>query len=465
MKRSLLVPMLLILLNGLLPLQEKLSALTLDQCIEQAKANNKDLLSAKEDIYMADALYYDVRGSLLPQLSLVGGYQLKTTWLPDSAIPGKMDFMSSLDNSASGNDSTLAGILTGFANGLIPEQKQREGSIATQLKFDQILFSGGRLINGIKAVGRYRSIQGLRYKLLEQDLVLNTTNLFYQTLLAKKVYEVQTEALTIANRHFNRVELLNTEGQVSEFDMLRAKLEVAKLKPQVLQAKNQYDLAMAAFRNQIGVTDTTLTLDGDFILPDAVTEDLETAQTNAEKQRIEPKLSAINTEINQIKYNAARQNYLPNIMLSADYSIFTAADEYSIEGDDFGKAFNIGIGFQLPLFTGLSNTSKQAYARHELSQSKLQEQNYNNLIQLEVKQAHQSLQNALENYSVQLENIKLAERSMQLAQVRFENQVGIQLEVFDAQIMLNSVKLSYYNSIFEVISANQKLKKAMGFTL
>jgi outer membrane protein TolC len=441
------------------------SALTLEQCLEQAKSHNKDLLAAKEDIYMADALYYDVRGSLLPQLSLVGGYQLKTTWLPDSATPSKMNFIPYLSDTASGNDSTLAGILTTFANSMIPESPLKEGSLATQLKFDQILFSGGRLINGIKAVGRYRSIQGLRYNLLEQELITKTTDMFYQTLLAQKVVDIQTEALSIANRHLNRVELLNTEGQVSEFDLLRAKLEVAKLKPQLLQAQNQYELAMAAFRKQIGVTDRQTTLDGEFLLPTVISEDLQTAFDNAQKQRIELRLSAINTEINQIKFNAAKQNYLPNIMLSADYSLFTKADGYGIEAADFGSAFNVGVGFQIPLFTGFSNTSKRAYAQHELSQSQVQETNYAELIQLEVKQAHQSLQNALENYNVQLENIKLAERSMQLAQVRFENQVGIQLEVFDAQIMLASVKLSYYNSIFEVISANQKLKKAMGFTL
>lgn len=459
MKRSIMMLMLLLVAAV------NVSALTLEQCLQQAKSHNKDLLAAKEDIYMADALYYDVRGSLLPQLSLVGGYQLKTTWLPDSAIPSKMNFTSYLSDTASGNDSTLAGILTGFANGMIPEPTLKEGSLATQLKFDQILFSGGRLINGIKAVGRYRSIQGLRYNLLEQELITKTTDMFYQTLLAQKVVDIQTEALTIANRHLNRVELLNTEGQVSEFDLLRAKLEVAKLKPQLLQAQNQYELAMAAFRKQIGVTDSKTTLDGDFILPVVVSDDLQTAFDHAQKQRIELHLSAINTEINQIKYNAAKQNYLPNIMLSADYSLFTKADGYGIEAADFGSAFNVGVGFQIPLFTGFSNTSKRAYAQHELSQSQVQETNYAEMIQLEVKQAHQSLQNAIENYNVQLENIKLAERSMQLAQVRFENQVGIQLEVFDAQIMLASVKLSYYNSIFEVISANQKLKKAMGFAL
>ncbi len=441
------------------------SALTLTQCLDLAKQNNKDLLSAKEDIVIADELYYDVRGMLLPQVSLQGGYSLNTTWLPDSAVPAKMDFMSSLDNNATHNDSTLAGIITGFANSMIPESTLKEGSIAAQLKLEQILFSGGKLINGIHAVNRYRSIQKLRYKLLEQDVIAKTTDMFYQTILAQKVYGIQQEALDIATRHLNRVELLNREGQVSEFDMLRARLEVAKLKPNVVSARNMSDLALSAFKKQIGSLNQDVTLEGEFVLPETLKEDLTSAQTLAVTQRTELQLTAINTEIMKIKYNAERGNYLPNVALTAGYSLYTKADNYAIEGNDFGTAFSAGIGFSIPIFTGLSNTAKRSYAKHGFYQAQIKETDTKELISLEVKQNWQNLQNALENYNVQLENIKLAERSLQLAQVRFENQVGIQLEVFDAQITLNSVKLSYYNSIYDVISANQKLKKAMGFTL
>jgi outer membrane protein TolC len=464
----------IILLLFMLLAAISVSALNLEECIKLAMSNNKDLLAAQEDKAMADELYYDVRGNLLPQISLQGGYQLKTTWLPNSAVPGKMDFMPALSSGASADDSTLAGILTGFANNMIPGSPQKEGSLAAQIQLNQILFSGGRLINGITAVARYRSIQLLQILLIKQELYKKTMDMFYQTILAKKVWEIQQEGLVTANRHLSRVQILNTEGQVSEFDLLRAQLEVVKLKPEVVSAKNNYELALAALKKHIGTTDEAFTADGDFILPaqseyfdlaqpDSLMIDLHTAQANAATRRLELKLAAINSEIQGIRYRAEKGNYLPNVMLTADYSLFTAADEYAIEGDDFGSAFNVGIGFSIPLFTGFSNTAKRSYARHGWMQAQIKETDASEWINLEVKQTYQNLETALENYRVQLENIRLAERSLQLAQVRFENQVGIQLEVFDAQIMLSSVKLSYYNSIYEVISANHNLKKAMGF--
>lgn len=439
--------------------------ISLDESISQAKSNNKELLMAQEDVYKAEQTYKDVKGSLLPQLSLQGAYSLSTTHLPDSALPSPAGFSGGLDATATDNDHYLSAVLENVVNSMIPSSPMKEGSFALQMKMDQVLFLGGKLINGIRAVDRFRSVQKLRYNLTEQDVALQTTEIFYQCLLAKKLWEVQQDGLRLANKHLERVELFSGEGQVSEFDVLRARLEVAKLQPQVLAAENQYNLALSAFRKQIGTDDITVVPEGEFVLPEDYTISLDEAITRGLANRIELELADINTQIMQIKYNAEKGNYLPNIALNADYSLFTAADDYGIEGKDFGYKYGVGIGFQIPLFTGFSNTSKRNYAKHDHIQAKLKQRDAEELITLQITQNHQNLQNAKENYDVQTQNIRLAERSLELAQVRYDNQVGIQLEVFDAQIMLQAIKLQYYQSIYQIISADRNLKKSIGISL
>jgi outer membrane protein TolC len=442
-----------------------LMAISLEESITHAKQNNKELLMAMEDVYKADQTYKDVRGNLLPQLSLQGAYNLSATNLPKSALPSPVSFSGGLDAAATDNDEYLAAVIEGVVNSMIPSSPVKEGSLAMQLKLDQVLFLGGKLINGIRAVDRFRSIQRLRYELAEQDVILQTTELFYQCMLAKKLWEVQRDGLALANKHAQRVELFSTEGQVSEFDVLRARLEVAKLQPQVLAAENQYNLAVAAFRKQIGVEDESIVPEGEFVLPEEFDISLEDATTQGLAHRTELELADINTQIMQIRYNAEKGNYLPNVALSADYSLFTAADEYAIQRDDFGSKYGIGIGFQIPLFSGLSNSSKRSYAKHDHQQARLKQRDAEELITLQIKQNHQKLEHSRHNYEVQTQNIKLAERSLELAQVRYDNQVGIQLEVFDAQIMLQAIKLQYYQSIYEIISADRNLKKSIGIRL
>jgi outer membrane protein TolC len=442
-----------------------LSGISLSESLELAQQNNKALLMAREDIFKADQTYYDVRGNLLPQLTLQSGYQLSTTYLPDSSLPPASDISSGLDSLATDNDHYLGGALDYIVNSMVPSSPIKEGSLGVQLQFQQVLFLGGKLINGIRAVDRYRSIQRLRYDLVEQDVVLTTTELFYQCLLAGKLLQVQEEGLQTARLHLNRVEAFQTEGQVSEFDLLRARLEVAKLEPQVLQARNTYQLACAAFRKQIGSDDESVVPEGEFILPAAFEISLEDALAQGVENRIELELADINTQVMQIKYNAEKGNYLPNVALQANAALYTAADSYGIEADDFGTSYSIGIGIQIPLFTGFSNTAKRNLAKHDYLQSRLMQQDYEEMIRLQIRQDYQKLQYALDNYRVQTENIRLAERSLQLAQVRYDNQVGIQLEVFDAQTMLSAIKLQYFQAVYEVVSAQRNLQKSIGMKL
>ena len=443
-----------------------LAGITLQESLEMAKQNNRNLLMAKEDQYKANETYRQVWGMLYPQFSLQGGYTLSSTGIPKSSQGSKVDFSSALDgNTASYNDYVLANIVSGVVNGMIPSSPIEEGSLAAQLKMDQILFSGGKIFNGISAADRYRTMQKLNYSVSEQEVILQTTNMFYQTLLAAKVVEIQREGLETARRHLARVELFSQEGQVSEFDVLRARLEVAKLEPDVLAAENQYDLALTAFRRQIGTSDTGIIPEGDFVTPPKRDISLEQATRLGLQNRQDLELVNLATQLKEIQLKAEQGNYLPNVALTASGSLFTAADEFMIEADDFGTSISVGIGFQMPLFTGFQNRSKINYARHDLNKAKLQLRDTQELVELQIRQLHQKLQHAWENYEVQKQNIQLAERNLQLAQIRYENNVGIQLEVFDAQIMLSSIKLQYFSAIYEVISAEREFTKSIGESL
>ncbi len=444
-----------------------LGAITLDESIELARKNNKNLLMTAEEVSKAEAQYKDVRGSLLPQFSLQGQYGLSKTYLPDSATGALPSVSNMLDDEPSANDADylIGGTLDGIMGSMMPSSPQDEGSVALQVKMDQVVFLGGKLINGIKGAARYRSIQKLNYQVQEQGVILSTTELFYQVLLSEKVVQIQRDGLETARRHLVRVELLGGEGQVSEFDVLRARLEVAKLEPDVLAAENTYSLAMSAFKQQIGYEGEDIELEGGFALPSIAQMSLSEAQALGQENRTELALLDIATEIQRIRYNAERGNYLPNVALSASAALFTAADEYAIQRDDFGTQYSVGIGFSLPIFTGFSNASKISYAKHDLSKARLQQRDTQELIALDIKQSYQKLQHALENYAVQEQNIRMATRNLELAQIRFENQVGIQLEVFDAQIMLSSIRLQYYSAIYDVIISERTLTKAIGKNL
>ncbi len=440
-------------------------AITLEQSIELARQNNNSLLIAKEEVLKAEQDYYDVRGNLFPHLSLSGGYQLNRTYLPDSSLPAPIDFTAGLDSLAGYNDYYLAGSLSEVVNSMIPASPMDEGSLAFSAQLDQVLYSGGKLLYVIKMTQLNRSIKDLNHEMTEQDVILNTTRLFYSCLLAQKLVEVQTAALSTAQLHLNQVESFANEGLASEFDLLQARLEVAKLEPQIVQAENSYELALAAFHKEIGASNPTLVPEGAFVLPPELDITLEESLRQGLENRPELEMADIGSRIAELQYKNAKANYLPNLGFQASASLYTAADGFGIEKDDFGTNYSVGIGLSVPLFTGFSNSAKTGSARHAYRSAQLQQKEYEQLIRLEITQNYNRLRHALENYDVQTQNIQMAERNLQLAQVRYQNQVGIQLEVFDAQTTLAAIRLQYFQAINEVISAQRELQRSIGIKL
>ena len=205
-------------------------SISLDESISLAKQNNKDLLSSKEDLQKAEQTYYQVRANIYPQLNVVGAYSLNKTYLPDSAIVPPIDLSLGLDpDTASPNDYYLANVMSAALNSLVPSSPMEEGSMALSLQMQQVLFTGGKLNYGIKTADIYRNIQQLNYQLKEQDIILKTTQMFYSCLLADKLVNVQEAALETARHHLAQVEAFAKEGLVSDFDVMRARLEVLNL--------------------------------------------------------------------------------------------------------------------------------------------------------------------------------------------------------------------------------------------
>ena len=450
-----------------------LSSLTLEESIELAKQNNKELQKAREEVGKYKQEYNNVRGNLFPQISLSGGYQYKKTFLPDSAIPPAMSLVGMLSTSddfsgaGSSNDSLLidndmiiAGYLDGSLGAFIPEQEQTEYSAFGQVKLDQVLFLGGKLINGINIAGKLYHLQEKKYFLTEQEIIFATVQMYYMTILADHVAQIQTEALEFANTYYSQVSNMYDNGFVSEYDLLRAELEVNKLQPQLMEAQKNKDLAEQTFKNFLGV-ESELDLSPELQMMKTENIELNSAVSEGLQKRIELELSEIGVDVSKVSLRYEKGNFLPTIGLSAEYNYF-GQDASNIESDDWGSAYQVGIGFTMPLFTGLSNTAKKTKARHTLKQAKLDHQNLQELIETDITNSYLQWEANVQKTDVQKQNVALAEKGLEIANARYENQVSNQLEVIDAQLQLKMAKLSYINAEYSAKISYKKLLKAMG---
>jgi len=434
--------------------------LDLQECVQLALENNKELQSAKEEVEVYKQEYRNVRGNLFPQLSLTAGFQHKRTEMPESANFSYIPATSLLDTTATANDQMLAGYVDNAYDAILPEDIQKENSLSSSVKLEQAVFTGGKLINGIKIANKLYNIQEKRYFLVKQDIIYNTKDKYYSAILAQNVVEIKKDALQFAKEYYQKVKKMYNQGLVSEYDLLRAELEVAKLEPEVQEALKNAALALESLKNYLNLEEE-ISLAGDIVLPNMQEFNLENALQEGLKMRTELELSKINLEVSRVNLRYEKGNFLPNIGITAEYNYF-GQNENSIENDDWGNYYQVGIGFSMPLFTGFSNSAKTAKARHQLKQSQYSHQDLQEKIKLQIRNAYLTWQNNLKKLETQKKNRELAQKGLEIAQTRYENQVSDQLEVFDAQLQVKIARLNYRNSVYDTIMAYEELLKSIG---
>ena len=81
-------------------------------------------------------------------------------------------------------------------------------------------------------------------------------------------------------------------------------------------------------------------------------------------------------------------------------------------------------------------------------------------IDLSIQQNTIVYKNALETFRSQRENMELADRVARVTKIKYEQGVGSNIEVTDAESSLRESQVNYYNALFDAILAKIDLDRA-----
>ncbi|MDD1444320.1 TolC family protein, partial [Dolichospermum sp. ST_sed3] len=115
---------------------------------------------------------------------------------------------------------------------------------------------------------------------------------------------------------------------------------------------------------------------------------------------------------------------------------------------------------RIPLFSGLQRTYQTQ--QEKLSLLKV-ENSFTSLkqgIDLSIQQNSIVFKNAVETFRSQRENMELADRVARITKIKYEQGVGSNIEVTDAESSLRESQVNYYNALFDAIVAKIDLDKA-----
>lgn len=413
---------------------QSVRTLTLYDAINLAKRNNSDYVIAKLDKMKADKQVSEVYSeNLVPSFTLSSRY------------------------ARSFRKQTINIFGQNFEIG-------SDNSITTTLDVSEpIPFLGTPVFNGIRIAEYYSRIQEENVKSVESKIKTDVKKAFFNVLLLKEVIRLNEQSIENAAENLRVVEARYKAGVALEYDYIRAKVVLENQKPVLSQSVNNLSIAKKLLKNSIGLKDESeLDVVGDLIFDSTevwgTTEELikKISENNVAVRQL--KLSKkINEQLVEVDY----ANYLPKFYVFGQWqSQANENDDRSLGGYRFYNSIIAGIGlnWSLNLFR---NSYKEDQSIIEVKKSEETIIKTKELLKTQTESTLLRIEDARNRIKSQSELVDIAQRGYDLANISYKSGVLNQIDVVNAELGLNQVKLSYLQAIYDYLNARSDLEQLL----
>jgi len=405
--------------------------LSMEDCLKLALTNNKILQRIVQEKEIARGERLKSYSAILPSVGLTADY-LRLDKVSSLSIPGGPTItMGDVDNYTAG------------------------------LRVTQPIYAGGAIMAKINAARLFSLLTDQTVRAAVQDLIYTATHSYYDVLLNQHLSQISADAVRSAKAHLDSVKQRRQGGVASDFDVLRAEVELSNFQAELIQNKNAINIAETRLLKIMGVSQ-----DSDFTLSDEleyIPSKMTVEQAVEFAYRNRPDLFSREFDINYQKelLKIARSRYWPIISGYYD-NTWSKPDPHNRMEIEWGHLWQAGVMATLPIFDGLSREGEIIAQKARIKQAQINLIDAEETALFELTRAQLSIEDAEEFVDSQRLNLTRAEEGLRLAEVGYKEGTNTQVEMIDAQAALTTARVNYYQAIYSHIIAKLDLQKAMG---
>lgn len=411
--------------------------ISLDDAVATALRQSPTLLKGKQDIEEAYGIALQLRSAARPKIAAGGSArQLDTGGIETANLgPAAVQF-------------------------------QADTQWGANIEVSQPLFTAGKITSSLRAAKLTKEAALASYQALVADTLVDVRVAYDDALLAAELIRTQEASVELLGRELEDQKRRFEAGTAPRFNVLRAEVELANAKPRLIRARNAHRIAKNRLAMLLGWNIPTNSTDdiplslGDKLAAESFAVELPDALMRALSKR--PELAALRTQekIRDEDIKQARADYYPQLAASAGWrwqnKTFTGNAADYVDGWVVGGQMNWSI-WDFGLTQGKVNAAK---ARRE--KARLEVDDVGRKIELEVRTAHSTFQEAREVLESQQKVTEQAEEALRLARARTDAGSGTQLDVLSAQTALTEARTTYSQALRDFAVARARLERVMG---
>ncbi len=419
--------------------------LSLEESLRYALENNVDAKNAQLETLIAKATVVERRSEGLPQINANVDLTYNAA-IPVVFVPNEGPFADprvELD--------------------VLPLRFGVPLSSSVAIQATQMIFDGSYFV-GLQAAKTYKMLTEYDRLKTEIDVKEGVKKAYYSVL-------VNDQRRQLIEANLERLEVLLRETTELYESGFAEKLDVSRVKVQRNNIKTELDKVYAATMISVELFKLQIGLPGNQEV--YLTESLEDLNNRLDVEELMGMDGQRRVEIDQIDTNLDlvrldlknnQVQYIPRISAFATYQRNAASERLGdiLQTNRWFTGAFIGGSLSIPIFDGLAKSARIQQNRVQIRQLENQSLFIDQNIELEKFQSKANLQNSLSALAVQEENMELALEVFEMTKIKYQEGVGSNLEVVEADSALKEAETNYFSALYDALIAKVELEKALG---
>ncbi|MCP4632653.1 MAG: TolC family protein [candidate division Zixibacteria bacterium] len=413
--------------------------LTLNKALDRAFNHNREYLTAVKELEKANSRITEARAGALPVISASGGYV--RNWEPSV-------FVISTDGE--------------------PQELKigTDNSFRAGFNLTQPIYLGGKLGTALRIAKIYK-------KYSEQSLVtvFNKTRFevyqrYYDYVYAQDLVRVAEQSNNQAKASREDVEKMFSRGLISEYDLLRAKVAEANAVPSLIKARSAASTAGDALKSTLGMDlseQINPIAEYDFEGVDSMlSQPVDYYRNMALNKRSDVKGMQYQIEMLDKNISIEKASYFPSLVFSSDLYWEANRDDWNLDPDNWSRSISSSLMLSIPIFEGFGRSAKVKQAKIDKQQADLNYLQLQDAAELDVNVSYGDVKEAYERLNSQKQTVEMAAEGLRIAELRYQNGVGTQLEIIDSRTALVAAETNLASAKHDLILSYAKFEKAIG---
>lgn len=290
-----------------------------------------------------------------------------------------------------------------------------------------------------------------------QQLIADVKNSYYTVLRTQGTVDTTNAAIAAAEENLRIARAQFEAGVVARFDVTSAEVNVANLQQDLLQAEGNVQIAMALLNRVIGVDiNRPFRLEEQVVSVAPVTIDIDATIRQAMSVRPEVRQAETSLKLAEqtVRYTRTEDDPALALFATSDWSSETSTINPN------NTTYTFGASVSWPIWTGGATRARVDEAKNDVEIARKSLEQTSLVVGQEVRTSATNVMESSRRVQTAQSNVALAEESLRLSRLRYQEGVTPFVEVTNAESALTQARTNFVRARYDYLNAVTQLQRA-----